>query len=225
MGSVRSGLPVELAIRLRDELGLEAAVETGTFYGNSAAELARLFDRVWTVELSKELWLEAQRRHPDAENVVFMHGGSHEVLPALDIGRPALYWLDGHWSVGETAGEDLQCPVEDEIRAIDSRSSGERSAILIDDARLFLAPPGPPLDRSQWPTLMDVADLLRAKTDRFVTILEDVIIAVPQDARTVVEDYGMSVAWAPPPASLGKRAKAQVPPGLRKILKSALPGR
>ena len=219
MGAVRSGVPITLALQLRDALGLKAAVETGTFYGNSAAGLADHFEQVWTVELSERLWKEAKARHSARRNIVFLHGGSEDVLPMLDTGSPALYWLDGHWSVGETAGEANQCPVLDEIRAIDNTPHGARSAILIDDARLFLAPPEAPLERTQWPTLMEVADLLREKTDRYVTLLEDVIVAVPQETRRLVEDYGMSVAWSPPPRTLAQRFNERARGAARRVLR------
>ena len=219
MGAVRSGVPITLALKLRDALGLKAAVETGTFYGSSAAGLADHFEQVWTIELSDRLWEEAKARHSARANIVFLHGGSEDVLPTLDTGGPALYWLDGHWSVGETAGESNQCPVLDEIRAIDNSAWAAGSAILIDDARLFLAPPEAPLDRTQWPTLMEVVDLLRASTDRYVTLLEDVIVAVPQETRRLVEDYGMSVAWSPPPDTLVRRSIGRARGVARRLLR------
>ena len=57
------------------------------------------------------------------------------------------------------------------------------SVILIDDARLFFAPPDPPHKREQWPTFMDIADQVRQRHQRYVTALEDVIVAVPLHAQ------------------------------------------
>ncbi|MDR1514735.1 MAG: hypothetical protein LBS45_03495 [Synergistaceae bacterium] len=52
---------------------------------------------------------------------------------------PMLFWLDAHWSGGDTAGENIQCPLLEELKIIlDSNSS---HFILIDDARLILASP------------------------------------------------------------------------------------
>jgi hypothetical protein len=190
---------LELAARLRDHLDLSGAVETGTYLGDSAALLARHFAQVWTVELAEPLWQQARRRHGASTNITFLQGASEDVLPdvADSAPGPLLYWLDGHWSGAGTAGEGSECPVLDEIKAIDAAAHGARSVVLIDDARLFQTPPPPPHDQSQWPTLMEVTDALRATHDRYVTLLEDVIVAVPAGARHVVEDYGMNRQWAP----------------------------
>lgn len=208
MGSVRPGIPLTLVTRLKEALGLTFAVETGTYFGESAIALADQFEHVWTIELSESLWKRALENHADVSNVTFMNGSSDKVIGDVEVSGPTLYWLDGHWSAGVTAGELNQCPVLEEIRAIDRMPAGGQSALLIDDARHFLAPPGPPMAREQWPSIAQVFDELRARHDRYVTIVEDVVVAVPKQAQRLVEDYGMSVSWQPPPPSPARRAHA-----------------
>ena len=196
MGEVRPGIPVDLAIALRDRLALVGAVETGTYLGDSAVLLGQSFVQVWTIELAEALWQQAREKHVTATNVHFMHGASQNVLAEVagKLTGPALYWLDGHWSGGATAGSDNECPVLEEIEAIDATPNAAESAILIDDARLFTAPPPPPHKKEQWPDLMEVCDSLRKNHDRYVTVLQDIIVAVPRSARGVVEDWGMAPA-------------------------------
>lgn len=191
MGSTRPGVPLDLAVRLKESLGLLGAVETGTLLGDSAVQLARCFPQVWTIELSPEFHEAAQNRHKNAANVRFLQGSSPAHLKAIagSTSGPLLYWLDAHWSAGETAGEDFECPVIAEIDAIDGSTHAAESAILIDDARLFFGPPDPPHKREQWPTFMDIADHVRQRYARYVTALEDVIIAVPLEAQECVELY------------------------------------
>ena len=179
-----------LAQMFRDALGLTVAVETGTYMGEGAQALSSVFPRVWSIELSEELYSSAVGRLA-APGLNFIHGSSVEVLPNLmtDVGEPALFWLDGHYSGHGTAGVDLEVPLLDEIAAIDASAVGARSALLIDDARLFLGPPPPPHKPDHWPTFMVIADLLRSDHLRYVTLFEDMIIAVPPDARTIVERY------------------------------------
>lgn len=212
MGAVRHGVPIELAVQLRDELGLVGAVETGTYLGESTVRLAEHFKHVSTVELGEQLWREAKERHTAVRNVTFLQGASEHVLAGVADAAdgPLLYWLDGHWSGGVTAGESNECPLLEEIDAVDASPHGAGSVILIDDARLFLAPPPPPHDRAQWPSLMDVTDKLRATHDRFVTVLEDAIIAVPMSARRVVEDYGMASQWVAASEKKGLLARLRV---------------
>jgi hypothetical protein len=190
MGSVRHGPPVKLAQMIRDSLGLSVAVETGTFQGSGAVALGTLFSDVWSIELSPELAAAARLHHPDP-HLHFVQGSSADTLPDVlnGINSPALFWLDGHYSGEGTAGVEYECPILDEVRAIDDWALGDRSVILIDDARLFLGPPPSPYKRKQWPGLMDVSDALRHTHKRYLTVFEDVIIAVPIEAQEAVDDY------------------------------------
>jgi hypothetical protein len=183
-------VPVRLCAVLRNELSLTSAVETGTFGGEGAVALRGIFGTVWSIELSKTLHEAAKVKHA-TEGLEFIYGASQTVLPELlrGIGEPALFWLDGHWCGGDTAGEDRECPILREIAAIDAWPYAGDSVLLIDDARLFLGPPEPPLKPEEWPTFLQVLDALRSRFDRYVTVLEDVIIAGPSLARPAIEQY------------------------------------
>jgi hypothetical protein len=195
MGSVRPGVPRVLARSICDALGLKAAVETGTYQGDSLLELAGIVPEAWSIELSGELHDAAKKRLAQYPNLHCAGGDSTAVLPGLlaTVPGPALFWLDGHWSGGETAGADRECPVLAEISMIDAWAFAADSSILVDDARLFFGPPPPPHDRTQWPTFEQVFDRLRATHRRYITVLEDVVIAVPTRCRGVVEDYWLAV--------------------------------
>ncbi len=190
MGGVQFRVPLRLCRMLKDELGLRSAIETGTYLGDSAAALGGVFDEVWSIELSEEFF-EAARMSHARPGLHFVQGRSEQVLPDLlrGVDGPALFWLDGHWSAGETAGEELECPVMHELAAIDAWPAAKDSAVLIDDARYFLGPPPPPHEPSAWPTFLEVLDALRRDYDRFVTVLEDVIIAGPTSTQPLVGRY------------------------------------
>ena len=91
--------------------------------------------------------------------------------------RPAVFWLDGHWSSGETAGEEDECPLLSELETLSHRQG---DVILIDDARLFLSVPPAPYRPDKWPTLPEIARLLTSQPNQpFVQIIDDVIFSVP----------------------------------------------
>ncbi len=69
-----------------------------------------------------------------------------------------LFGLYAHWSGGETYGEDDECPLLDELEIIFGYD--KNYAILIDDARLFLAPPPHPHNIQAWPSLTDILRIL-----------------------------------------------------------------
>lgn len=199
MGNVRGGVPITLARLLRDQLGLEAAVETGTFRGDSAALLGDIFPIVWSIELSPELHRAASARLHDRPHITVLQGSSREHLSVVcdQLTAPALFWLDGHWSGAGTAGELDECPVLAELASIDASAQSSGAAILIDDARMFFGPPPPPHHRDQWPTFLEVAQRLSAVHDRYVTALDDVIIAVPAAAREIIDQYWLAVQAGP----------------------------
>lgn len=190
MGSVTFSIPFDLATALLDATGIRYAVETGTYLGASALMLADVVDEVWSVELKPEILEQARERTAHRSNIHLFEGYSPEVLPTIlqQVPGPALYWLDGHggtFGANDVPAHVLECPVLDELAAITEHPYAERSVILIDDARAFF---GPLLHhRPDWPTFLEVADALGK--DRYVTVLDDVVIAVPKGLRPAVDTW------------------------------------
>jgi hypothetical protein len=209
-------VPPDLAAELRDQLGLRRAIETGTYSGEGARLLAGIFDSAVTIELSRELWESARRSQADVPNLELRHGDSTTELPAVvDAALPTLYFLDGHWSGGPTAGDQRECPVLDELRAIGSGHPDD--CVFVDDARLFAAPPPPPHDPSHWPTLIEIIDAIRAaRPEHHVTMLADQVIGVPARAKPAVDRFGQRVAEPPTPSLVG-RASMGVTRTLRRL--------
>jgi hypothetical protein len=97
---------------LRDKLSLVRAVETGTYLGDGARELAQIFQSVVSIELSEELHHRAIENLANATNVRLVAGDSRSELPAIVRDAvPTFYWLDAHWSNPDSAGEGNECPV------------------------------------------------------------------------------------------------------------------
>jgi len=182
-------VPESVAASLRDALRLKRAVETGTYLGEGARRLAGLFPIVVTIELSEELYALAAQALAAYPNVEVVLGDSRSELERIvDPAQPTLYFLDGHWSAGSTAGEDAECPVLEELDAI-ARGHAD-DCVVIDDARLFAAPPPPPHDPRHWPSLTQILDVFRAtRSNHFVTVVEDQIMAVPFGAKDIVACY------------------------------------
>ncbi len=190
MGSV----DLTFAADLRDRLQLARAVETGTFRGVTARGLAGVFPSVITIELSEELHRTATRSLADVPQVQLVQGHSVERLREVqDPSVATLYFLDGHWSGGMTDGVDDQCPVIEELTTIGQ--SHPNDCFIIDDARLFTSAPPPPHKVDQWPTILEVFDVIRERhPDHFVTILDDQVIAVPAAGKPAVDAYGLRLA-------------------------------
>jgi hypothetical protein len=197
--------PRQLALDLQNRLELSRAVETGTYVGDTARLLARMFDDVVTIERSEHYLRKARERLDGIANVELVHGHSGEALTAVaHDARATLYWLDAHWSGGDTAGSDDPVPLMAELDAIGA--GHPKDCVLIDDAREFATQPDP-----RWPSLVEVLDKLRThRPDDHVTVIHDLVIAVPQEAKDIVDGFGRAHLWTVMRA--GERARGIRPP-------------
>lgn len=188
MGLVHPGVPREYVIALRDAFGIRCFVETGTYHGDTTAWAATQFERVYTIELSDELYRHSGERLKGLANVTRLHGDTRAHLARLaPTLPPSIVWLDAHWSGAGTAGAGDECPVLGELDAL--RATWRDHYILIDDAHMFLAPPHPLHDASQWPTMEGLVRALAHDGGRYVGSFEGIIVSVPAAARDVTARY------------------------------------
>ena len=141
MGFIYSGVNKKLALSLRDEFKVKEFVETGTNYGDTTDWASKHFAHVFSSELSPVLYKNVANRFKNTKNVELFHGESpHQIRQINPRLTNPIFWLDAHWSGGETAGIESECPLLNELNAI-LETTLYRPIILIDDARLFLSPP------------------------------------------------------------------------------------
>lgn len=192
MGDVTFSLDVHLVECLKEALPLSVFMETGTFKGDTIIKVEPFFERIITIEFSDSLWKAAAARFENTGNIDVLYGNSPDVLasvlPTL-AGASILFWLDAHWCVADnTAGDKSQSPLLEEILAINSL--GDTSVVLIDDARLFLAPPPEPHDITQWPTFDQILDALRSLSKQHeVMVINDVIAFYPKSINRRITSY------------------------------------
>ena len=219
MGDVRMGPPERLVLSLRDALGARTFIETGTFRGATAEWASRHFSSVHSIERAEGLYRETRERLGDVQNLTLHLGDTREHLPRLigELDAPAILWLDAHWSGGVTAGEGDECPLLDELEIADS--SPQSMAILVDDARYFLAAPPAPHELGDWPDLAEVVSCLSRERQRYVAVTEDVIAAVPMEHReTVVTHCRLISTEALPTKNALRRALRRAGRALRRLI-------
>jgi len=127
-----------LIMRKAKEHGLKAFVETGTFRGEMIDAQREHFQKLISIELSRDLFQAAQSKYANDPRIQLFQGDSgtklREAVQGLD--QPALFWLDAHYSQGVTAGAGKAAPILKELSCLTSRNPYQ-DVILIDDARLF----------------------------------------------------------------------------------------
>jgi hypothetical protein len=136
--------------------GLRCLVETGTLHGDMVAAMQPYFQKIISIELSDRFYREACRRFEGVANVELIHGDSAKEIARVvaRLREPALFWLDAHYSGGNTARGDNDTPVGEELRAILKPGLPDH-VILIDDARCFGNDPA-------YPSLEQVRQLVQS---------------------------------------------------------------
>lgn len=173
----RAGRPIpyphivkQLAIEAyQQKTGYRILVETGTFMGDMVDAQRYNFNKIYSIELSEELYNRAVDRFKNDNHIELLQGDSGERLEEVVRGltEPAIFWLDGHYSGGITAQGSKVCPVNEELTAI-LRSPIDH-CILIDDARCF----GRDAD---YPTLEEIRHQIDSNRKGYsVTVQDDII--------------------------------------------------
>lgn len=114
-------------------------VETGSLAGEGIqAALDAGFEKVYSIELADQLYQRCVDRFRGDDRVGLIHGDSAEKLWAIiePLDSPITFWLDGHYSGGETALGSKTSPLMEELCAID-RHPIRTHTLLIDDMRCW----------------------------------------------------------------------------------------
>jgi hypothetical protein len=155
--------------------GAKLFIETGTFLGEMVDAVHPLFSRVFSIELAERFCREAREFFRPVPHVVIVQGDSGKLLPGIlaDINEPVLFWLDGHYSGGDTGHGDESSPVIAELRTIIGHPV-KNHVILIDDARCFTGNDG-------YPTMQEVFDLVKPESRGLrMEVADDIIRIFPK---------------------------------------------
>ena len=115
-------------------------VETGTYMGDGITKVKNDFRNVHSIELNENFYNNVSLLFSNNNNIILHLGDSAEVInnKMYNINEPVLFYLDAHFSGGETAfgkPDDNGCPVLRELEIISKRT--QKDIIVIDDMRLM----------------------------------------------------------------------------------------
>lgn len=158
----------------RKRYGLSNFIETGTYMGDTLAYVARKRSvSVTSIEVDEAYYQAAKKRFSNYQNVTLLLGDSGKLLPKLvsQLQAPALFWLDGHYSGGDTGRGELDTPVSAELEVI-LASPIKGHVILIDDARCFDG-------TNDYPFLDKLLEIVRRQNAYSIEVSTDIIRLVP----------------------------------------------
>ena len=182
-----TGLPIPLTELIRDELGIDTFVETGTGLGRTAAIASDMFRFVYTIEAHQGRWEQARDRFRGS-NVACIHGKSPVVLASLldELDRQCIVFLDAHCAYRDKV-TDNACPLLSEIKVV--MAANPNHVIFIDDQQSFTSFPPVRECWGEYPELVQVVNAFfdHDRASPFVFIEGKCIVSIP---RAIVEAVG-----------------------------------
>ena len=201
---------MQVALALRDALGIKTFVETGTAQGDTAFIAAGHFENVITIEIHEPA-LQVARRHLQRvhdslgiTNLAILCGDTLTALPEIFTSPPlrivaippidtlALFWLDAHWTGQQDTIGKTECPVIEEIQMI--RRANQKHCIMVDDIQI-LSTSGSDRDKimagwskhpEHWPHVDEIIKAAQAEGPCFCMVREHILFIVPPEMEKVV---------------------------------------
>ena len=95
-------------------------VETGTCYGETTELLSTFANKVYTIEPEPSLFSRAKQKFSDNPRVTVINQLSETALPELLplVDGDVYFWLDGHYSGGDTFAGPNDTPLVHELNEI-----------------------------------------------------------------------------------------------------------
>ena len=166
----------EKIIKIAKEYNCKIFIETGTYLGATTYEMMQYFKKLYSIELSTQLYEMAVSKFRKYSKVNILKGDSSYLMNDLvkNIDDTTLFWLDGHYSGGITARGESDCPIFKELEAI--FTTKEKYVIMIDDARCFGN-----LHEPDYPTISELNEFVQKNSPRkmILNIEIDIITFLP----------------------------------------------
>ncbi len=161
--------------RLAAHFSIPTLVESGTCRADMMIAMRNEFAELYSIELSEPLFQFCKRRCAPFRNIHLKNGDSGTELQELcsKLTGNVLFWLDGHYSGGDTALGTEISPILAELNAIDANPQ-ITPFIIIDDARLFKTGTG-------YPTMSQMFQrFANWHIPMNTTVMDDAIVSVPE---------------------------------------------
>lgn len=123
--------------KLQNNKEYSTFIESGTYCGETIFAVEPHFTKLYTIEINRLQYNITKNRYT-GNKIKFMLGDSSIIFRRLlpIIKENAIFFLDGHWSSGNTGRGKKDCPLIEEVTYINNLFK-HSAIIIIDDYRLF----------------------------------------------------------------------------------------
>ena len=145
-------------------------IETGSHTGEGIqSAIDAGFQTIISIELSDHFYDMCKNRFKENPNIHIIKGDSFKVLPDIinNINDRITFWLDGHYSCGNTAKGEYWAPLMQELDVIQNHSI-KTHTIMIDDMRCWQEP-----NETHGFYLPDILNKLNQINDQYELIYEN----------------------------------------------------
>ena len=125
-------------------------VETGTFMGETIFLMSKYFKELHTIEIKQDFYTRAKSLNISNNINFYLGDSSKEIINICNnIKDNTVFFLDGHWSAGNTGKGEKDCPLYEELKEI-MKHLIHKAIIIIDDTRLFGLGPNKSTEICNW---------------------------------------------------------------------------
>ena len=123
---------------IRKHYNIKYFIETGTYLGDTSLALANKFEKIFTVELNKKLFISSSQRLKKFKNVNCFNSSSELFLKKIisKIIKQSIFFLDAHYSGPGTSKSKNNFSCLKELEII-KKSKIKNHIIIIDDISDF----------------------------------------------------------------------------------------
>lgn len=147
-------------------------IETGTYLGMMVNAVKNNFQEIYSIELDKKLFQYAKNKFKRFAHIKILQGDSEQILPKIlkEVNKPALFWLDAHYSKGITSLAKKQTPIIAELKAI-FKHQIKNHVVLIDDADAFVG-------KDDYPTITFIKNFISKNYPKFMVQVKYNVIRI-----------------------------------------------
>tara|TARA_R110000803_G_scaffold33746_2_gene73851 strand:- start:671 stop:1234 length:564 start_codon:yes stop_codon:yes gene_type:complete len=114
-------------------------IETGSYMGETLGNMKSVFNKLVSIEITDKYYNYCCNKFANDKNVELVKGDCLLELPKLIekfANSRILFYLDGHYSAGDTGKNHLDVPLIEELKLINELYNKE-ALIIVDDSDLF----------------------------------------------------------------------------------------